>query len=329
MAGLIEIRNLSKRHRARGLHRPGAGVLAVDRVSFSIARGSVFGLVGESGCGKTTLARAVLRLDPPTSGDVLYDGESLAAMPRRRLREQRRKMQIVFQDPNGALDPKMRVRDSMEEGLKNLHVPPAERRRRVDELLELVGIPLEHAEKWPHEFSGGQKQRIVVARALTVAPDFLVLDEPVSNLDVSIQAQIINLLSELRARFALTYLFISHDLHLVAYVSDVIGVMYRGRLIEQAPTGAIMARPLHPYTRRLFSSVPDALVGEEGVGEPADAAAAEPAAGRAEAATPGHGCRYCGQCDRETARCRDDEPELRDVGGGHLVACREVEFTGP
>jgi oligopeptide/dipeptide ABC transporter ATP-binding protein len=323
MAGLIEVRALTKRHRARGLHRPGTGVLAVDRVSFSIPRGTVFGLVGESGCGKTTLARAVLHLDPPTSGDVLYDGTSLAAMPRRRLREQRRKMQIVFQDPNGALDPKMRVRDSMEEGLKNLRVPPAERRRRVDELLELVGIPLEHAKKWPHEFSGGQKQRIVVARALTVAPDFLVLDEPVSNLDVSIQAQIINLLSELRARFDLTYLFISHDLHLVAYVSDVIGVMYRGRLVEQAPTASIMARPLHPYTRRLFSSVPDAAIGEAGGGEPAVAAAE-----RAASPVPGQGCRYCGQCDRETARCRDAEPELRDVGGGHLVACREAEFTG-
>jgi oligopeptide/dipeptide ABC transporter ATP-binding protein len=331
MAGLIEVRALTKRHRARGLHRPGAGVLAVDRVSFSIPRGSVFGLVGESGCGKTTLARAVLHLDPPTSGDVLYDGESLAAMPRRRLRDQRRRMQIVFQDPNGALDPKMRVRDSMEEGLKNLRVPPAERRRRVDELLELVGIPLEHAQKWPHEFSGGQKQRIVVARALTVAPDFLVLDEPVSNLDVSIQAQIINLLLELRGKFDLTYLFISHDLHLVAYVSDVIGVMYRGRLVEQAPTASIMARPLHPYTQRLFSSVPDAGGGGAAEGGGDGEPAAEPAAAAAERAAapaPGHGCQYRGQCDRETARCGDGEPELRDVGGGHLVACREVPFTG-
>ncbi len=170
----------------------------------------------------------------------------------------------------------------------------------------------------------------MVARALSVAPDFLVLDEPVSNLDVSIQAQIINLLSELRARFDLTYLFISHDLHLVAYVSDVIGVMYRGRLVEQAPTAAIMGRPLHPYTRRLFSSVPDA-VGGEPAEDPrgADAAAAEPAAAARPPEVPGHGCRYGGQCDRETPRCRDAEPELRDVGGGHLVACGEVEFTGP
>jgi oligopeptide/dipeptide ABC transporter ATP-binding protein len=322
MAGLIEVRDLSKRYRARGLHRPGAGVLAVDRVSFSIERGSVFGLVGESGCGKTTLARAVLHLDPPTSGDVLYDGASLSGLPRRALREHRRRMQIVFQDPNGALDPKMRIRDSMEEGLRNLRVPAAERRRRVEELLELVGIPAEHAARWPHEFSGGQKQRIVVARALTMNPDFLVLDEPVSNLDVSIQAQIINLLQDLRARFNLTYLFISHDLHLVAYVSDRIGVMYRGRLVEVAGADPIMARPLHPYTQRLFSSVPDAVAD----GAAAEAPSAETPAGDGAADGPGHGrgCPYCGQCGRQTSRCREAEPELRDVGEGHLVACREV-----
>ena len=322
MAGLIEVRELSKRHRARGLHRPGPGVLAVDRVSFSIERGSVFGLVGESGCGKTTLARAILHLDPPTSGDVLYDGESLASLTRRRLREQRRKMQIVFQDPNGALDPKMRVRDSMEEGLKNLRVPPAERRRRVDELLELVGIPLEHAEQWPHEFSGGQKQRIVVARALTVAPDFLVLDEPVSNLDVSIQAQIVNLLLELRARFDLTYLFISHDLHLVAYVSDAIGVMFRGRIggagadrVDHGPAPApVHATPLFVGARR----------GRRGRRRHRcrGRARRERGGARARARVP-----VLRPVRRETARCRAEEPGLRDVGGGHLVACWEVEFT--
>ena len=257
MAGLIEIRDLSKRHRARGLHRPGAGVLAVDRVSFAIERGSVFGLVGESGCGKTTLARAILNLDPPTSGDVLYDGVNLRELPRRALREQRRHLQIVFQDPNGALDPKMRIRDSMEEGLKNLRVPAAERRRRVEELLELVGIPADHAARWPHEFSGGQKQRIVVARALTMDPDFLVLDEPVSNLDVSIQAQIINLLEDLQGRFGLTYLFIAHNLAVVEHISDRVGVMYLGALVELAEVDEIYAAPAHPYTVALLSAVPD------------------------------------------------------------------------
>jgi oligopeptide transport system ATP-binding protein len=229
-------------------------------------------------------------------------------------------MQIVFQDPNGALDPKMRIRDSMEEGLRNLRIPAAERRRRVDGLLELVGIPAEHAARWPHEFSGGQKQRIVVARALTMDPEFLALDEPVSNLDVSIQAQIVNLLLELRARFNLTYLFISHDLHLVAYVSDRIGVMYRGRLVETAATDAMMARPLHPYTRRLFSSVPDAVA--DGT---AGTEAAPPEARRA-VPPGGRGCAYCGLCDRETERCCREEPELRDVGDGHRVACWEARF---
>jgi oligopeptide/dipeptide ABC transporter ATP-binding protein len=316
MAGLIEIRTLTKRHRARGLHRPGAGVLAVDRVSFAIERGSVFGLVGESGCGKTTLARAILHLDPPTSGEVVYDGAVIGQLGGRALREHRRRMQIVFQDPNGALDPKMRIRDSMEEGLRNLRVSATDRRRRVEELLELVGIPAEHASRWPHEFSGGQKQRIVVARALTMDPDFLVLDEPVSNLDVSIQAQIINLLLDLRTRFNLTYLFISHDLHLVAYVSDRIGVMYRGRLVETADTAAIMSGPLHPYTQRLFASVPEVVAG--GAAPAADAAGGEPVA-----AVPARGacCPYCGQCGQETSRCSSDEPDLHDAGGGHLVAC--------
>ena len=180
MAGLIDIRGLSKRHYQRGLlSRANGGVLAVDRVSFSIEKGSVFGLVGESGCGKTTLARALLFLDPPTSGEVSFDGTLLGGLSRGELRARRRRMQIVFQDPNSALDPKMRVRASVEEGLRNLRVPAVERARRVREMLELVGIPPEHASRYPHEFSGGQKQRIVVARALSMDPEFLVLVEPV------------------------------------------------------------------------------------------------------------------------------------------------------
>jgi ABC-type oligopeptide transport system ATPase subunit len=289
MAGLVEIRDLTKRHLRRGLlHRPAAGPPAVDRVSFGIERGAVFGLVGESGCGKTTLARSLLHLDPPTSGEVLYDGVDIGCLPRRKLRQYRRRMQIVFQDPNAALDPKMRVRDSMAEGLRNLRVPRAERERRVRELLEVVGIPAEHASRWPHEFSGGQKQRIVIARALTMDPEFIVLDEPVSNLDVSIQAQIINLLMELRERFKLTYLFISHDLGLVAYLADRIGVMYRGRLVESAATEELLRRPVHPYTRRLFSSAPGAT--GEAAEEPVD----------------------------------EQVGELRDIGGGHLVAAVTV-----
>jgi ABC-type oligopeptide transport system ATPase subunit len=315
MAGLIECREVSKRHYQRGmLARAMGGVLAVDRVSFSIEKGSVFGLVGESGCGKTTLARALLYLDPPTSGEVLFDGAALGALSRRELRARRRRMQIVFQDPNSALDPKMSVRDSMEEGLRNLRVPKLERERRVSELLELVGISTEHASRYPHEFSGGQKQRIVVARALTMDPELLVLDEPVSNLDVSIQAQIVNLLLDLRQRLTLTYLFISHDLNLVAYMSDRIGVMYRGRLVELAATAEIMARPVHPYTRKLFASVPGVAEGAEG----AEAAEGAPDAVDAFAGVDGG---EAGQGeDPEAAQV---EPRLIDIGGGHMVACLE------
>jgi len=291
MAGLVEIRQLTKRHARRGLlQRAAGGPPAVDRVSFTIERGTVFGLVGESGCGKTTLARSLLHLDPPTSGEIVYDGIRIAGLSRRGLRDIRRRMQIVFQDPNAALDPKMRVRDSMEEGLRNLRVARTERERRVQELLEVVGIPAAHASRWPHEFSGGQKQRIVIARALTMDPEFIVLDEPVSNLDVSIQSQIVNLLQLLRERFRLTYLFISHDLNLVAYLADRIGVMYRGRLVECASTAELMERPMHPYTRRLFSSAPGTATDFGAVELPAE----EP---------------------EDLA-----VPDLVDIGGGHYVA---------
>ncbi len=316
MAGLIECRDMSKRHYQRGLlSRAQGGVLAVDRVTFSVEKGSVFGLVGESGCGKTTLARALLYLDPPTSGDVLFDGTRLGELSRRELRGRRRRMQIVFQDPNSALDPKMRVRDSMEEGLKNLRVPKRERERRVDELLELVGISKEHAARYPHEFSGGQKQRIVVARALTMDPEFLVLDEPVSNLDVSVQAQIVNLLLDLKQKLSLTYLFISHDLHLVAFLSDRIGVMYQGRLVELAPTAEIMARPIHPYTLKLFASVPGVAEGAE------DGAKDGPAAPAGPASPAGRGCPFFASCTRGDLACARAEPRLIDIGAGHMVAC--------
>jgi peptide/nickel transport system ATP-binding protein len=309
MAGLIEARGLTKRHHRRGLlHRPAGGPPAVDNVSFGVERGSVFGLVGESGCGKTTLARSLLYLDPPTEGEVVFDGVPLGGLSRRALRGLRSRMQIVFQDPNAALDPKMRIRDSMAEGLVNLGMPRPQRERRVSEMLELVGIPAGHAGRWPHELSGGQKQRIVIARSLTVGPELLVLDEPVSNLDVSIQAQIINLLADLRRRLGLTYLFISHDLHLVAYLADTVGVMFRGRLVETAPTEAFMERQLHPYSRALFASMPGAALSA--------------AAGLAP--MPG-GCPYCPWCGQAVSACAAAAPELRDAGGGRRVACARVD----
>jgi oligopeptide/dipeptide ABC transporter ATP-binding protein len=299
------------------------GTLAVDRVSFGIEKDTVFGLVGESGCGKTTLARAVLYLDPPTAGEIWLDGTLLGELGTGELRRFRRRMQIVFQDPNSALNPKMNILHSLEEGMINLGVEKDVRRRRIVELLELVGISPSQMERYPHEFSGGQKQRIVVARALSMNPDFLVLDEPVSNLDVSIQAQIINLLLDLKTELSLTYLFISHDLHLVAYLSDRIAVMYQGRIVEQAPTDELIDRPLHPYTVKLFSSVPG-ITGSI-LKQEQDTSAPE----RREAAAEAVGCPYYERCAKGDYLCLRGEPQLKDIGNEHYVACLKVEGDTP
>jgi oligopeptide/dipeptide ABC transporter ATP-binding protein len=319
-APILEVRGLEKRYSASGiLQRGRPGLKAVDGVSFAVEAGSTFGLVGESGCGKTTLARTLLYLDPPTAGEVLFEGTRLGGLARSELRKFRRNMQIVFQDPNGALDPKMSIRASMGEGLANLGVGRAERRRRTDAALEIVGIQPEHAERYPHEFSGGQKQRITIARALCLDPRLLVLDEPVSNLDVSIQAQIINLLLDLKKRLALTYLFISHDLNLVAYLADRIAVMFRGRIVELGSTPQILEEPLHPYTRRLFASVPR-LTGERIATRIAAESEAEDVS-RAGLA----GCLYAERCGRGDLACSLNDPGLIDAGDGHLVACLKPE----
>lgn len=320
MDRLIEIKNLVKQYYGHGFfQRQKSATRAVDRVNLGIDRNTVFGLVGESGCGKTTLARAVLYLDPPTSGEIWFDGTLLGGLSANELRSYRKRMQIVFQDPDSALNPKMRIRDSLAEGLLNRRVPSFERSKRINHLLDLVGISTRHKSRYPHEFSGGQKQRIVIARALTMEPDFLILDEPVSNLDVSIQAQIINLLLDLKQELALTYLFISHDLNLVAYLSDQIGVMYRGRLVELASTTTIMRHPRHPYTLKLFSSVP----GKQSITQKADdhfeGLAREK---RVEDLTSG--CSYWGRCRLEKSICRKTEPELKEIEKGHLVACVNI-----
>jgi oligopeptide transport system ATP-binding protein len=313
MDQLVEIRNLVKEFYGRGLVTRKRGAFrAVDRVSFDIEKNTIFGLVGESGCGKTTVSRALLYLDPPTAGQVRFAGATIGGLSGKALRGYRRRMQIVFQDPNSALNPKMRIGTSLEEGLINLGVPKQERLQRVEEMLELVGISPSHRNRYPHEFSGGQKQRIVVARALTMQPEFLILDEPVSNLDVSIQAQIINLLLDLKDRLSLTYLFISHDLNLVAYLSDRIAVMYRGRIVELGSTEQIMERPLHPYTLKLFSASPmlhGTLQASEKIQE------------NESTTGPTDGCPYALQCDRKDSGCLEEEPELQDIGEGHLVAC--------
>jgi oligopeptide/dipeptide ABC transporter ATP-binding protein len=321
MDRFIEIKNLVKDFYGRGfLNRRKTAMRAVDHVSFSIDRNAVFGLVGESGCGKTTLVRSILYLDPPTSGEIRVDGVSLDTLSAHQLRSFRKRMQIVFQDPNSALNPKMRIEDSLAEGLVNRGFPASERQRRIKRLLDLVGIASAHRSRFPHEFSGGQKQRIVIARALCMEPDFLVLDEPVSNLDVSIQAQIINLLLDLKKELALTYLFISHDLNLVVYFSDRLGVMYQGRLVELASADQIMRNPCHPYTRMLFSSVPGIQMDTE----KSNQAGPENYAGKKSARSLA-GCNYADECPIENRKCSEAEPVLAEIAEGHQVACFKMK----
>jgi peptide/nickel transport system ATP-binding protein/oligopeptide transport system ATP-binding protein len=311
MDRFIEIKNLVKQYFGHGFFgRQRLAVQAVDNVSLSIHRNTVFGLVGESGCGKTTLARALLYLDPPTSGEVWFDGTLLGELSVNQMRSFRKHMQIVFQDPNSALNPKMRIGDSLAEGLINRGLSAKERTERSEKLLDLVGIAPAQRGRYPHEFSGGQKQRIVIARALTMEPDFLALDEPVSNLDVSIQAQIINLLLDLKKELSLTYLFISHDL---------IGVMYNGKLVELASTDQMMANPCHPYTLKLFSSVP----GKQAVDETSEDRDAQGVKENLPVRPPA-GCLYAVQCSLATKNCREAEPELKEIRKGHKVSCFKI-----
>jgi ABC-type oligopeptide transport system ATPase subunit len=257
-APLVEVSHLVKEFvRGGGAFRSGTRVAAVDDVSFSIDQGETFGLVGESGSGKTTTGRCMLRLIEPTSGAVRFRGEDVLAFTRRRLRQARRDMQIVFQDPYSSLNPRMRALQIVEEPLI-IHKlgDRAARRKRVGELFQLVGLDPAHLDRYPHEFSGGQRQRIGLARALALNPSFLILDEPVSALDVSVQAQVVNLLMDLQQKLRLTYLFIAHDLRLVEHICSRVAVMYLGRIVELGATAAIFAAPQHPYTRALLSAIP-------------------------------------------------------------------------
>jgi ABC-type oligopeptide transport system ATPase subunit len=257
---LVEVAHLVKDYAASGgWFRRGAAVRAVDNVSFSIDEGETFGLVGESGSGKTTTGRCILRLVEPTSGAVRFRGDDVLALSRTRLREMRRHMQIVFQDPYSSLNPRMRARQIVEEPLIIHRLGDrSARRARVEELFRLVGLDPAHLERRPHEFSGGQRQRIGLARALALHPSFLVLDEPVSALDVSVQAQVVNLLMDLQQQLKLTYLFIAHDLRLVEHICSRVAVMYLGQIVEVGPTAALFAAPQHPYTRALLSAIPAA-----------------------------------------------------------------------
>jgi oligopeptide transport system ATP-binding protein len=292
---------------------------AVDGVSFALRRGEVMGLVGESGSGKSTVGRLILRLHEPTEGSVLFDGADLGTLGRRPLRQMRRRMQMIFQDPYSSLNPYMRVRDVLLEALTihRLGGTPAGRAERVAVLLDMVGLPAGFAGRFPHELSGGQRQRVSIARALAVEPELIIADEAVSALDVSNQAQIINVLMELQERFGLTLLFISHNLAVVRNIADMVGVMYLGRMMELAPTEALFDRPLHPYTAALLSSVP--------VPDPGAAHDHVVLTGEIPSPiSPPSGCVFRTRCPLAEDRCAGEVPPLRDVGDGRKVACLVV-----
>ncbi len=308
------------------LNRVIAHVRAVDHVDIAIKKGETFGLVGESGSGKSTLGRVLIRLIEPTSGRIYYDGRDITGIPKSRMKEYRRLMQIVPQDPYSSLHPKKRILDIIGEPLEiHYKLPRSEIKERVAEMLSKVGLQPDHMYRYPHQFSGGQRQRIMIARALVTEPEFLLLDEPTSALDVSVQARILNLLQELKREYGLTYLLISHNIAVVDYMSDVIGVMYLGKLVEVASRDELIDRPLHPYTRALLSAIP--------IPDPKTARARRKLRIKGEppsALNPPKGCRFHTRCPFATERCMREEPRLEDVNGDgrHLVAChywRDIE----
>jgi oligopeptide transport system ATP-binding protein len=314
---LVEVRDL-RRHfplRAGVFSRVRGWVKAVDGVSLGVEPGETVGLVGESGCGKTTLGRTILRLLEPTAGEVLFAGRSILPLRGAELRALRRDMQIIFQDPYGSLNPRMTVARIVGEPFAVHHVARGkERRRLVTELLERVGLEPEALDRYPHEFSGGQRQRIGIARAIALRPKFIVCDEPVSSLDVSIQAQILNLLEDLQEEFRLSYLFIAHDLRVVAHISQRVAVMYLGRIMELAPTRELYQSPLHPYTRALLAAIPvlDPVTRRPKLRLPGDVPSP---------VNPPPGCPFHPRCPEASESCQESEPKLTEVSPGHFVAC--------
>ena len=300
------------------LQRVVAWIKAVDGVDFEIERGKTLGLVGESGCGKSTIARLILKLLEPSEGKIVYHGQDITSLSQHDIKPLRKEMQIIFQDPFGSLNPRMTAGQSIEEGLRTLGIHSHdERKARVGKLLETVGIAPSAADRYPHEFSGGQRQRIGIARALSVEPSLIVCDEPVSALDVSIQAQVINLLRELQSNLGLSYLFIAHDLNVVGYMSDRIAVMYLGHIMAYAPAETLFNNPRHPYTLALLSAIPSP--------DPDDRDEHEELAGDVPSPLdPPPGCKFQGRCPLVEDRCREKEIPFYEVGEGHQVRCWKV-----
>jgi oligopeptide transport system ATP-binding protein len=316
---LVEVRDLKMHFPIRSglLRRVTGAVKAVDGVSFDIFEGETLGLVGESGCGKSTCGRAVLRLYEPTSGSIKLDGEEIAHAPFDKLRRLRPKMQMVFQDPQASLNPRMTVAGIIGEPLSEHSDMNAKARLdRIYELMDAVGLNRDFANRYPHEFSGGQRQRIGIARALALNPKFIVCDEPIAALDVSIQAQVVNLLEELQAKLGLTYLFISHDLSMVRHIADRVAVMYLGKVAELAPRDGLYDEPLHPYTQALLSAVPepDPTLHDEANRIILQGDVPSPA-------NPPEGCNFCTRCPKVMDICRKIDPEFREVKPGRFVAC--------
>lgn len=315
---LLEVNNLSKRFPIHGgiFGREVAAVNAVNNVSFKIKRGETLGIVGESGCGKTTLGRSILRLIEPTDGQVLFDGTDITKLDSKGLKDIRRRMQIIFQDPFASLNPRMTIGRILSEPMNvhKLYMGKEERRKRLKQLLDYVQLPVDALSKYPHEFSGGQRQRVCIARALAVEPDFIVCDEPVSALDVSVQAQVVNLLMDLQKELGLTYLFIAHDLKVVEYISSKVGVMYLGNMIEHATAHEIYGGMRHPYTKALFSAIPEPdpkkrskrILLEGDIPSPMN---------------PPSGCHFSPRCWKATDLCKREYPKTVDQSNSHFYRC--------